>query len=196
MRRSLILIASLAAVAAAGAGAAIFVTPPRQAAAPAPSAIGGPFRLVDQNGRTVTERDLKGRPTAMFFGFTSCPEICPTTLAEMTAWLKALGPDADRLQVVFVSLDPERDTPVQLKQYLSSFDPRIMGLTGTPAQVDAAAKAYRVYHRKVPLEGGGYTVDHSSATYLMDAQGRFVEPLGYGEGRERALEKLRVLVRG
>lgn len=156
--------------------------------------MGGPFQLVDQDGRKVTEADLRGKPTLMFFGFTFCPEVCPTTLTELTGWLKALGPDADRLNVVFVSVDPERDTPAQLKTYLSNFDPRIRGLTGTPEQVAQAAKAYRVYYRKVPVEGGEYTMDHSSMIYLFDKDGGFVEPIGYGEAGDRAMAKVRKLL--
>jgi len=117
--------------------AAILATSSLSACGPsAPNAsvqIGGPFQLVDVEGRPVTEKSLLGKPTAMFFGFTFCPEACPTTLAEMTASLKALGPKADELNVVFVSVDPERDTPAQMKAYLSNFDPRIQGFTGTVA---------------------------------------------------------------
>jgi protein SCO1/2 len=156
--------------------------------------IGGPFQLVDMGGRPVTEKSLLGKPTAIFFGFTYCPEVCPTTLAEMTAWLKALGPDADKLNVVFVSVDPERDTPEQLKLYLSNFDHRIRGFTGTTEAIARTAKAYRVYYRKVPMDGGGYTLDHSSAIYLFDAQGRFVEPIGYGGPPERGLGQLKALL--
>lgn len=156
--------------------------------------IGGPFSLVDMRGRPVTEKSLLGRPTAIFFGFTYCPEVCPTTMTDLTAWLKALGPDADKLNVVFVSVDPERDTPEQLRLYLSNFDPRIQGFTGTPEAVAKAAKAYRVYYQKVPQEGGGYTIDHSSSVYLFDAQGKFVEPIAYQAPPDRALRQLRDLL--
>jgi len=163
---------------------------------PAPSSLGGPFTLVDLEGRPVTEKTLRGKPTAIFFGFTFCPEVCPTTLTELTAAMKALGPDADRLNVVFVSVDPERDGPEQMKTYLANFDPRIQGFTGTVDQVAATAKAYKVYYRKVPLEGGDYTVDHSSAIYLFDAKGRFVAPIGYGEDHDRVVSALRAVARG
>ena len=158
--------------------------------------IGGPFSLVDTDGKPVTEKTLLGKPTAIFFGFTYCPEVCPTTMTDMTAWLRALGPDADKLNVVFVSVDPERDTPEQLKQYLSNFDPRIRGFTGTPEAVAKTAKAYRVYYQKVPQDGGGYTIDHSSAIYLFDAQGTFVEPIGYQTPADRAVDQLRRLIKG
>lgn len=168
-----------------------------RAAEPASAAstlkIGGPFNLIDAHGRPVTEKSLLGKPTAVFFGFTFCPEVCPTTLAEMTVAMKALGAKADRLNMVFVSVDPERDTPAQMKLYLTSFDPRIQGFTGTTAAVNAAAKAYRVYHQKVPTADGGYTVDHSSAVYLFDKRGQFVEPIGYGTPHERVVNQLRRL---
>lgn len=156
--------------------------------------IGGPFHLIDQDGRPVSDKSLLGKPSAIFFGFTYCPEICPTTMADISGWLRALGPAADRLNVVFVSVDPERDTPAQLKLYLSNFDRRIQGFTGSPEAIAAAARAYRVYYRKVPTEGGEYTVDHSSAIYLFDDKGAFVEPIGYGGPPERGLAQLRALI--
>jgi protein SCO1 len=156
--------------------------------------IGGPFQLVDTENRPVTDKTLLGKPTAIFFGFTFCPEVCPTTLTEMTAALASLGPKADKLNVVFVSVDPERDTPAQMKLYLSSFDPHIQGFTGTVDQVNTAAKAYRIYHQKVPLEGGGYTIDHSSAAYMFDRRGEFVDPIGYGSSPQMTARKLRALI--
>lgn len=156
--------------------------------------IGGPFELVDTAGRPVTEKTLLGKPSAVFFGFTYCPEVCPTTLTEITAALNALGRDAEKLNVVLVSVDPERDTPEQLKLYLSNFDSRIQGFTGTPEAVSKAAKAYRVFYKKVPVDGGEYTVDHSSAVYLFDRKGRFVEPIGYGTPHDRVVAQLKKLV--
>lgn len=164
---------------------------PKPADAGAP--IGGPFELVEMTGAPVTEKSLIGKPTAIFFGFTYCPEVCPTTLMELTSALKTLGPEADELNVVFVSVDPARDTPEQMKLYLSNFDPRIRGFTGTPEAIAEAAKAYRVYYREVPVEGGTYTVDHSSSVYLFDADGRFVEPIAYGAPHERVVAQLRSL---
>jgi protein SCO1/2 len=140
------------------------------------AAIGGPFRLTDQNGKTFTDQDLKGRPFLVFFGFTHCPEVCPTTLFEVSEILRKLGPDADRVGALFVTVDPERDTAPVLKDYLSSFDPHLAGLTGDLADVAAVAKAYRVYFKKIPTEGGDYTMDHTAIVYLMDKQGRFVSP--------------------
>ena len=156
--------------------------------------IGGPFTLVDTEGRPVTDRDLLGRPSAVFFGFTYCPEVCPTTLGALTAAMQALGPDADRLNVVFISVDPKRDTPEQLKLYLSSFDPRIRAFTGTPETVAQAASAYRIYYRKVPVEGGAYTMDHTSTLLLFDRDGGFVEPVSYGESVAVVTDRLRRLI--
>lgn len=160
------------------------------------SAIGGPFRLVDQHGRQVTHDDLVGKPSLVFFGFTFCPEVCPTTLLHMTKWLKDLGPDGDRLNVFYITVDPERDTSKQLAQYLTAFDPRIRGLTGTPAQVATITKAYHVYSNRVPLENGDYTMDHSTMIYMMDRQGQFVAPIGYGEADASVLPMLRDLLAG
>ena len=139
------------------------------------ASIGGPFKLVDQNGQVVTDQDLKGRPFLVFFGFTHCPDVCPTTLFEVSEILRALGHDADRARALFITVDPERDTPAAMKDYLSSFDPHLTGLTGDPAEIAAVAKAYRVYFKKVPLDEG-YTMDHTAIVYLMDKTGRFVSP--------------------
>jgi protein SCO1/2 len=155
------------------------------------SAVGGPFRLVDQSGRAVTDQDLKGRPFLVFFGFTHCPDVCPTTLFEVSEVLRQLGPDADGVRALFVTVDPERDTPEKLKDYLSNFDPHLIGLTGTPDAVDRMLKAYRVYYKKVPTEGGGYTMDHTALVYLMDKQGRFVAPFNLKQGTADAAANLR-----
>ncbi len=136
--------------------------------------IGGSFVLIDHEGRTVTEKTLLGSPSVIFFGFTHCPDVCPTALFEITQVYKALGQRGDRLKAFFVSVDPERDTPELLKLYLSSFDPRIRGLTGSPEAVAQAMKAWRAFARKVPSGSGGYTVDHTALVYLMDSKGRFV----------------------
>jgi protein SCO1/2 len=141
----------------------------------ATAAVGGPFQLVDQDGKAVSDRDLAGRPSLVFFGFTHCPDVCPTTLFEVSEIIRALGPDADKVQALFITVDPERDTPDKLKDYLSSFDPHLRGLTGDSAAVAAVTKAYRVYVRKVPQDNG-YTMDHTAIVYLMDKDGRFVAP--------------------
>jgi len=155
------------------------------------AAIGGPFKLTDQNGREVTDQQLKGKPFLVFFGFTHCPDVCPTTLFEVSEILRALGPDADRTGALFITVDPERDNPAAMKDYLSSFDPHLIGLTGDPAAVAAVAKAYRVYYKKVPLEQGGYTMDHTAIVYLMDKEGRFVSPFSLKRPAEAAAADLR-----
>jgi protein SCO1/2 len=158
---------------------------------PAIAAVGGPFHLEDQNGQPVSDEDMKGRPFLVFFGFTHCPEICPTTLFEISEVIRELGKDADRIGALFITVDPERDTPAALKDYLSSFDPHLRGLTGDPAAVNATIKAYRVYAKKVPLEGGDYTMDHTAVVYLMDKDGRFVAPFNLKRTPEAAAAELR-----
>ena len=155
------------------------------------AAVGGPFKLTDQNGQALSEQDLKGRPFLVFFGFTHCPDVCPTTLFEVSEILRSLGHDADRTRALFITVDPERDTPPVMKDYLSSFDPHLAGLTGDPAAIAAVAKAYRVYYKKVPLDQGGYTMDHTAIVYLMDKEGRFVAPFNLKRTTEAAAADLR-----
>jgi protein SCO1/2 len=164
------------------------------ASGPASLPIGGPFSLTDHRGRAVTEADFRGRPMAVFFGFTHCPDVCPTTLGEMTALIEALGPDADRLHWLFISVDWERDTPEALAGYLEAFDARIVGLSGSEPQVAEAARSFRVYYRRVPLEGGGYTMDHSASVFLIDGAGRFAGTIDNKESEEVAVQKLGMLV--
>jgi protein SCO1 len=142
-----------------------------------PASVGGPFDLTDQDGKPFSDKDLKGKSFLVFFGFTHCPDVCPTTLFEISEVLRNLGPEADRTAALFISVDPERDTPEAMRSYLGSFDPHIHGLTGDAAAVAAVTKAYRVYYKKVPLDGGDYTMDHTAIVYLMDKDGRFVAPL-------------------
>ncbi|MEA2975364.1 MAG: hypothetical protein QOF19_884 [Alphaproteobacteria bacterium] len=155
------------------------------------AAIGGPFRLVDQNDRPVTEQDLKGRPFLVFFGFTNCPDVCPTTLFDISEIFRQLGGDADRAGALFITVDPERDTPAMLKDYLSSFDPHLRGLTGDPAAIAAVEKSYRVYAKKVPTGDGSYTMDHTAIVYLMDKDGRFVAPFNIKRRPQEAAADLR-----
>src|SRR6516165_8329606 len=155
------------------------------------AAIGGPFKLTDQNGQAITDQDLKGHPFLVFFGYTHCPDICPTTLFEISEMLRALGPDADRTRALFITVDPERDTPAVMKDYLSSFDPHLEGLTGDPSQIAAVAKAYRAYYKKVPLDDGSYTMDHMAVVYLMDKDGRFVSTFSLKRTVEAAAADLR-----
>src|SRR6185437_885410 len=155
------------------------------------SAIGGPFKLVDENGKPITDTDMKGRPYLVFFGYTHCPDVCPTTLFEVSEVMRALGKDADRTGALFITVDPERDTPAGMKDYLSSFDPHLRGATGESAAVDAAEKAYRVYAKKVPTGNGEYSMDHTALVYLMDKQGRFVAPFSLKRRPEDAAADLR-----
>jgi protein SCO1/2 len=157
----------------------------------APAAIGGPFQLTDQGGQGVTDQNLKGRPTLIFFGFTHCPDVCPTSLFEISEVLRAMGKDADRVNAWFVSVDPERDTAAAMKDYLSSFDPHLKGLTGNPEAVTKVLTAYRVYARKVPLKDGDYTMDHTALIYLMDKDGRFVAPFNLKRSPEDAAADLK-----
>lgn len=157
----------------------------------APAAIGGPFQLTDQSGARVTEQNLKGKPSLIFFGFTHCPDICPTSLFEMSEVLRALGKDADKLNTYFVSVDPERDTAPIMKDYLSSFDPHLKGLTGTPEEVAKIIAGYRVYAKKIPTKDGDYTMDHTALIYLMDKDGNFVAPFNLKRTPEEAATDLK-----
>jgi protein SCO1/2 len=138
------------------------------------SAVGGPFELVSHEGKTVTNKDFLGTPHLVFFGFTHCPDVCPTKLFEMSEVLRATGERGRNLRALFITVDPERDTPEVLKNYLGSFDQRIVGLTGDRAAVEAAIRAYRGFARKVDTKDGGYTMEHTSLVYLMDKNGRFI----------------------
>jgi protein SCO1 len=156
--------------------------------------IGGPFTLVDHHGKTVSERDYRGKPTLVFFGFTHCPDVCPTTLFELSNRLTEMKAAADQLNVLFITVDPERDTPAQLALYLSSFDPRITGLSGTSDQIAAALTAYRVSAQKVPISSGGYTMDHSAGVYMMDAEGKFLGTINHRDTEATVRTKLRHLL--
>ena len=157
----------------------------------APAAIGGPFQLTDQTGQTVTDKSMQGRPSLIFFGFTHCPDVCPTTLFEISEVLRAMGKDADRVNAYFISVDPERDSTAAMKDYLSSFDPHLKGLTGAPAEVAKVATEYRVYAKKVPLKDGDYTMDHTALVYLMDRDGKFVAPFNLKRTPEEAAADLK-----
>jgi protein SCO1/2 len=147
--------------------------------APAPeaartSSVGGPFTLTSADGARVSSRDFEGAPFLVFFGFTHCPDICPTKLMELSEVFRAAGDKAGRLRALFITVDPARDTPEALKSYLASFDPRIVGLTGSQEEIDAVVKAYRAYAKRVPTSSGDYTMDHTAIIYLMDKRGQFV----------------------
>ncbi len=156
------------------------------------SAVGGPFKLVDQNNKPITDQDFKGKPWLVFFGYTHCPDVCPTTLFDVSEMMRAMGKDADRTAALFITVDPERDTPAVMKDYLSSFDPRMMAATGDRASIDAAEKAYRVYAKKVPTgKGDDYSMDHTAMVYLMDKQGRFVAPFNLKRTPEEAAAEMK-----
>jgi len=137
--------------------------------------VGGPFTLTDHTGKRVTDRDFRGRYMIVFFGFTFCPDVCPSALQVISAALDKLGPKADRFVPILITVDPERDTPMQLASYVQSFHPRLLGLTGTPAEIDAVVKAYRVYVKKVPdpKSTAGYSIDHTSLIYVMGPDGAY-----------------------
>jgi protein SCO1 len=183
--------ASIAALVTAVTVFSLLLPPTTQPAESVP--IGGPFELVDQDGIKVTDKTFAGKPSVIFFGFTSCPEACPLFLTELSTWLNAIGPDADKLNVLFISIDPERDTSARLKEYLSSFGPRIHGLTGTGEQIAAVAKEYRVYYKRIQLEKGVYALPHASVIYLMDRAGKFVNQISLGADDKTAIERLRRL---
>jgi cytochrome oxidase Cu insertion factor (SCO1/SenC/PrrC family) len=161
--------------------AAYYLTVPNQSGISSGTAlVGGPFTLTDQTGRKVTDKDFLGKYMLVFFGYTYCPDICPTELQVMSAALDSLGPKADVIQPVFVTVDPQRDTPEVLKQYVGNFHPRLVGLTGTPEDIASAAKTYRVFFNKVENSGADtYLMDHSTIMYLMDPQGRFLKHFTY-----------------
>lgn len=150
-----------------------------------------PFVLVDQNGAARSDRDFRGRWMLLYFGYTFCPDVCPTTLAVMGSALSKLGPKADEVVPVFVTVDPARDTAAQLKSYLTSFGSNFVGLTGKPADIARLARAYGVYYAKHPLAGGGYSMDHSSAIYLIDPQGRFVKTYDERDGAKAIADDLK-----
>jgi protein SCO1 len=156
-------------------------------------AYGDPFSLVDGRGVPVTETAFRGHPSAVFFGFTHCPEVCPTTLFEMDNWLKTLGDEGKDIRAFFVSLDPERDTPEILGTYVGNVSNRITGLTGEPDKVAAMAKSFGIYSKKVPLEGGDYTMDHTASVILLDRSGDFFGTIAYGENQQAAIAKLKRL---
>jgi protein SCO1/2 len=155
--------------------------------------IGGPFSLTDQDGKKVTDADYAGQWKLVFFGFTYCPDVCPTTLSRISLTLKALGPLGDKLHPLFITIDPERDTPEILKSYIDAFDKRITGLTGTPDEIAAVAKEYRAFYEKVP-QGDTYTMNHSTVIYVMRPDGRYETLLRYDDTPDEMAAKLKPLL--
>lgn len=157
-------------------------------------AIGGPFRLTAQDGTILDSRDLAGKPYAVFFGFTHCPEVCPTTLSEVSRVFDDLGDEARDLTVLFITVDPERDTPEVLREYVSSFTGRIVGLSGTPDEIADVARKFKAYYEKVPTSDGSYTMNHSAGVYLMGRDGMFRDIVSYDAAHQQVLEKFRDLL--
>jgi len=158
--------------------------------------LGGTFELTDDSGAPITDAALRGKPSALFFGFTHCPDVCPTTLAEMAGWSDALGEDAEKIGFYFMTVDPERDTPAQLHDYISAFDADITGITGEPEKVRETLDDFHVYYRKVETEAGDYTMDHTASVYLLDAEGRLAGTISFQESGESAVAKLKGLLDG
>lgn len=154
---------------------------------------GAPFTLTDQRGQPIDEQAFRGHPSALFFGFTHCPEVCPTTLFELAGWLNALGDEGKDIHAYFVSVDPERDTPEIMNTYISNFSDRIVGITGEPEKVFAMAKSFGIYWKKVPTDGGDYTLDHTASVLLLNSSGDFFGTIAYGESPDAAQAKLKRL---
>lgn len=194
LRTLRILLWSLVALGLLGVGTYFYLGQQKSAVQPLVE-IGGPFKLAATTGETIDSTALKGEPFAVFFGFTHCPEVCPTTLYEMTSTLAKLGDEAKNFKVFLVTVDPERDTLDFMKSYLTSFDPRIIGLRPSADELTQVAKAFRAFYERVPTSDGGYTMNHTALVYLMDREGRFFGTLDYEEKPEMRLTKLRRLLK-
>ena len=157
------------------------------------SKLGGPFELIRQDGKPISDKDLVGRSHAIFFGFTHCPDICPTTIYEVSGWMKELGESRKNIDFYFITIDPERDTQEVLSTYISSFSDRITALTGSPEQIQKAISGYKVYAKKVPLDDGDYTMDHTATILLFKPNGDLLGTIGYGENGDTAIAKLKRL---
>lgn len=188
---------TLAVAALLGFGAWLF-SQPGGALAPAGSlarsGIGGAFTLTAADGRRVSSADLKGQPYALYFGFTHCPDVCPTSMFEMAGIIKEVGEPAKDFRVYLVTVDPARDKPDLLREYTASFDERIIGLTGSESEIDGVVRAWRAYYKKVPTGGDSYTMDHTALFYLMDGDNRLFEIIGHAEDHARSVAKLRRLL--
>jgi protein SCO1/2 len=156
---------------------------------------GRDFQLIDHHGKIRTLADFRGKVVAIFFGYTHCPDVCPTALGELASVANELGKDAGRMQVLFISVDPERDTPAVLSQYVPAFHPDFLGLYGDADATVRTAKEFKVFYQKQPVPGGGYSVDHSAGTYLYDTAGRLRLFAGYGQGAPKILHDVRLLLK-
>jgi protein SCO1/2 len=197
-RRAILIFATAILLMAAGLGGYAWMSRQmaQQPGGTGVALVGGPFSLTDQDGRKVSEKDFLGKHMLVFFGYTYCPDICPTELQVMMAALEQMGPGAEQIQPVFVSVDPERDTPEVLKSYVENFGPRLIGLTGTPEEIASVAKAYRVYYAKAGDVNSpdSYLMDHSSIIYLMGADGRFLKHFAYTTDVEKLAKELKEAV--
>lgn len=187
------ILASILILIAAGMG---WLTYDWYRARTAPGAFGDPFTLVDQSGQEITEAAFRGAPSAVFFGFTHCPEICPTTLYELDGWLETLGDEGKDLRAWFVTVDPARDTQEVMEAYVGNVSERIRGITGEPDKVEAMARSFGIYFKRVELEDGDYTMDHTASVLLLNRHGDFAGTISYGENPETAIAKLKRLAAG
>jgi protein SCO1/2 len=159
-------------------------------------AFGAPFTLVEGSGEPITEAAFKGAPSALFFGFTHCPEVCPTTLFELDGWLNQLGDEGKNIQAYFITIDPERDTPELVNSYVTNVSDRIVGISGEPEKVMAMAKSFGIFSKRVDLEGGDYTMDHTASILMLNSDGDFAGTIAYGENPDNAIAKLKRLAKG
>lgn len=192
----LIVVLSVALLSAGIVLFAITLATNRHVEAPASSqaAIGGPFTLMDTSSKTVSDQTYRGKWLLVYFGYTFCPDACPTALTNVSGSLEKLGSEAAKIEPLFITVDPKRDTPAVMGEYLKSFDPRIVGLTGSQAQIDSAAKAYRVYIAPQKSNGEDYLVDHSAYFYLVNPQGKFVNVIGGDTSGDQMADKLRSMM--
>jgi len=167
----------------------------RETVSPSGEPYGVPFNLVDQDGDPITEQAFRGHPTVLFFGFTHCPEVCPTTLYELSSWFGELGDEGADIKAYFVSIDPERDTPEVLGGYLSNVTDRVRGITGDPEKVREMARGFNIYFKRIDTDDGDYTMDHTASILLLDSQGHFRKTIAWGENSETAMQKLRDLAK-
>lgn len=190
-RSRMILVALLVAVVALGAGFGLRQVMQARAPENVGAELGAPFTLIDQNGQPITEAAFQGRPSLLFFGFTHCPDVCPTTVYDMETWFQDLEIDSDDLGAYFVTIDPERDTPEFLKDYLEPQSDHVIGITGDPDAVHAMAKSWRVYWQKRPLGEDDYTMDHFASVFVLNADGKVADLITYQEDPKEAEAKIR-----
>lgn len=193
-RKTLILI-GITAVSLALVYLFLFGFPENKASSPKEFTIGSPFSLIDHRGMVITEKDFLGHPSALFFGFTHCPEVCPTTMSKLSILLDELGTKGDQIKVYFVTLDPDRDTPEVLMNYLSAFNERFIAITGNINDVETLARSWKVYWKRTKTSDGGYTLDHTASVLLLNSQSNFVGTIGWKEEATVALEKLKRLAK-